>query len=88
MTKLEEKLKELEYKKIKTIYFEEDDTPVIIFEKPYCFHASIYIELFDDIIENYYIKNDYNNIVTQQAIDNLQQAFNVMQKDLDVLRKC
>ena len=75
MTKLEEKLKELGYKKreySKVQYFKRINGGII--------HLDI-TDLKSTYVEPVYI------IYSQQDIDNLQQAFNEMQKDLEELRK-
>lgn len=74
MTKLEKKLKELGYKEfVEEWYIKRIDNAEI----------HIYIgmkKIASDI--------DYKKLIsTQQDIDNLQQAFNVMQKDLEELKK-
>jgi hypothetical protein len=73
MTKLEERLKELGYKKrySKVEYFKRIYGGII--------HLTI-TDLKSTFVEPAYI------IYSQQQIDNLQQAFNEMQKDLEVLR--
>jgi hypothetical protein len=87
MTKLEDKLKELGYHKYQTTYFRDDDKPYIDFKKQYCYRATIHIELYDNKIDAYNVTTEYEYFTTQQAIDNLQQAFNIMQKDLEVLKE-
>ena len=80
MTKLEEKLLELGYKYIESIN---------CFGKKYSRFISIFIELNKDKSK----VNDYDTEYTtyrfkkQEQIDNLQQAFNEMQKDLEELKK-
>ena len=75
MTKLEEKLKELGYGKreySKVQYFKSIEGGII--------HLDI-TDLVSTYVEPKYI------IHFQQDIDNLQQAFDIMQKDLEELRK-
>ena len=79
MTKLEEKLIELGYiRTIKSYYNQYKKVykkKVIIIE--------IHFHRNNEIVG--YIGDC---ISTQQDIDNLQQAFNTMQKDLEVLKQC
>ena len=86
MSRLEKKLKELGYHKYQTIYYQDDDKPYIGFKKQYCYRATIHIELYDNKLDTYNVTTEYEYFTKQQAIDNLQQAFNEMQKDLEVLR--
>lgn len=89
MSKLEEKLDELEYFKIKTVFYNNyNDTPYIYYEKQYCYNVTICITLYDNKIDDYHLENDYSWVSKQQAIDNLQQAFNIMQSDLKELKQC
>ena len=88
MSRLEQKLDELEYFKTRTIYENYDDKPYIYYEKPYFYNVTICITLYDNEIDNYHLENDYSWVSKQQAIDNLQEAFNVMQKDLEILKEC
>lgn len=78
MTKLEKKLKELGY--------EERDYIHKIFFKD-LFPYLIFIKLEINKISNYAINSYYFSINSQQDINDLQQAFNIMQKDLEELRK-
>ena len=87
MSRLEKKLDELEYFKIRTIYNHYDDTPYIYYEKQYCYNVTICITLYDNEIDDYHLENDYSWLSKQQAIDNLQEAFNIMQKDLEELKE-
>ena len=87
MSRLEEKLIELGYRKTKTVYFAQNEIPYIFYEKEYCCRADICIILYDDKIEDYYVESDYIRFSKQQALNNLQQAFNEMQKDLEVLKE-
>lgn len=87
MTKLEEKLIELGYVKKQTLYLEDDTIPYIEFKKGYCYHVTICIELYDNKVDTYGIYEDYDFFTKQQAIDNLQKAFNIMQKDLAILKE-
>lgn len=79
MTKLEEKLIELGYKVsifqhryIK--YYEETDNYILI-----------QLSKYNDEIENCYLYCQ-SAFIIQEHIDSLQQAFNEMQKDLEVLK--
>lgn len=77
MTKLEEKLVELGYENVyANVYLKRLN--------------SIYSISFE-VYSNVYFYNTYREIKTfktQQDIDNLQLAFNVMQKDLEELKLC
>ena len=79
MTKLEKKLEEMGYKE--TPYGNwlkyHDDNGYFIFE----------IEILKKI-KGMVRPNMYTWFRTQQDIDNLQQAFNEMQKDLEILKEC
>ena len=79
MTKLEEKLIQLGYEKIiKHFYYEKTMDG-----------WRLSIELLEDKISHTCVFNFPVNrvfIETQQDIDNLQQAFNQLQKDLEVLK--
>ena len=86
MTKLEEKLIELGYE----IDREENDT-----ENDFCAckkgnnNADIIIGVWDNKIKSYYLYTYFTkHIRRQDTIDNLQQAFNEMQKDLEELKEC
>lgn len=79
MTKLEEKLLELGY--MKSFLFQTFEKHL----KDKC--CVIYITLnceTNEIIYSYIHNITY--IITQQDIDNIQQAFNQLQKDLEVLK--
>lgn len=82
MPKLEEKLLELGYR-INHDYPSWDD------EKQYCklFEDITLIIIATDLIKNSWITPYYKNIYTQQDIDDLQQAFNILKHDLEVLRE-
>ena len=77
MTKLEEKLIELGYN---NVYFN-------CYKKKFFRFIFITLELKNDKIWFYSVADLNNCFVTQQDIDSLQQVFNEMQKDLEVLRK-
>ena len=81
MTKLEKKLIELGY-----LYIKHND----YFKKKYSRFIYISIELDKDKLKvNDYgvdYKTDY--FKKQEQLDNLQQAFDIMQKDLEELKKC
>lgn len=86
-TKLEEKLQELGYHKYQTIYYDDYDKPYIDFKKQYCYRATIHISLYDNKIDTYNVTTEYEYFTKQQAIDNLQQAFDTMKKDLKILKE-
>lgn len=81
MTKLEQKLLELGYAQFANIK--------TYFQKEFNCALSKVIVLNDQLTE---VKGHkislYGVIRTQQDIDNLQQAFNEMQKDLEELKLC
>ena len=90
MSKLEEKLEELEYFKRCITYcdFDFDSKPYIYFEKHYCYNLTICIVLYDNEIDDYYLEHDYDKrIYKRQTINNLQKAFDIMQKDLEILKE-
>ena len=78
MTKLEQKLEELGYKKDKLIHFS--------YYKRYKYCTAIIINNggLTGVLDFRY---KLSSISTQQELDNLQQAFNEMQKDLEELKK-
>lgn len=88
MTKLEEKLIELGYEKTTTTYICDDDIPIIKFEKKYCYKATILIILYDNKIEDCFVETIYQRFMKQEQINNLQQAFDEMQRDLEELKLC
>ena len=77
MTKLEEKLIQLGYENIKNNRW----------VKEYDGNKNIFINTNENHneIKEYYI-HFYSFLECQQDIDNLQQAFNQLQKDLEVLK--
>lgn len=77
MSKLEEKLQELGYEYNKNFMY---------YRKEINDHIRINIEVFKGQICDYRIL-DTKVIKTQEHIDNLQQAFNEMQKDLAILKE-
>ena len=87
MTKLEEKLIELGYKKQKKYW-----SPFIDKNVKECWKENIHIIIDRDtnkIIENAsYVYAMLIECYSQQEINNLQQAFNEMQKDLEELKLC
>lgn len=80
MTKLEEKLKELGY-----VYIKHND----YFKKQYSRFIYISIELDKNKLKvnDYGVDYKTDFIRKQQQLDNLQQAFDEMQRDLEVLRE-
>ena len=80
MTKLEKKLIELGYEKYHKYAYKKD----------FGLKFSIWIVLKANnlnILNNWVSVGAFYPIRTQQDIDDLQQAFNVMQKDLEVLKE-
>lgn len=80
MTKLEEKLKELGYRKLKTIHndFGKEFNDYI--------NKYIYCDLYSEKINDFEVK-PFADINDQSILNDLQQAFDEMQKDLEELRK-
>lgn len=78
MTKLEQKLIDLGYKYIESIN---------CFGKKHSRFISIFIELNKDKskVNDYDVEYPIYRFKKQEQINNLQQAFNEMQKDLEVL---
>lgn len=87
MTKLEQKLDELGYKKQKKYW-----SPFIDKNVKECWKGNICIIIDRDtnkVIENAsYVYARLIECYSQQEINNLQQAFNTMKKDLEVLKQC
>lgn len=83
MTKLEEKLIELGYEK-REVFYQNND----IYRTKYIKSVNnvSYIEI--NVYENYTcsVINEYS-ITDQSIIDKIQQSFNTMQKDLEVLKQ-
>ena len=78
MTKLEQKLIELGYENIKDYY-----------TKSFGFSFNIYITFNTNNKPIGWVKEMPLYMFTeQQDINNLQQAFNIMQKDLEILKEC
>ena len=77
MTKLEEKLIELGYNETYHNYY----------RKKYFRFVFITLELKNDKIFFKSVSDLNNCFTTQQDIDILQKAFDIMQKDLEVLRE-
>lgn len=80
MTKLEEKLIDLGYKKLTHNYM----TRLTRYKKDFDF-SYIHFHIRDNEIDMYGVSPtcDYQ---TQYEVDDLQQAFNQLQKDLEVLK--
>lgn len=81
MTKLEQKLIELGYKEIECIN---------CFGKKHSRFISIFIELNKDKskVNDYDVEYTTYRFKKQDQIDNLQQAFNELQRDLEILKEC
>ena len=81
MTKLEEKLKELGYKQdltLKHLYFKNiDNTRILLWLNKSRTNITK---------DSGVLKNESIYVRKQQDIDNLQKAFNEMQKDLEILK--
>ena len=91
MTKLEEKLIELGYEETGDGYSSKRNDNFISYSK--LFHTSnlmaylICVDVYSNGYFHSYLLEERYYIRTQQDIDNLQQAFNQMQKDLEELRE-
>lgn len=82
MTKLEEKLIELGYEYRDYIFLKERN--YIKWIGKHNININVEIKNKKKIKSNYIVSSI---ILTQQDIDNLQQAFNELQKDLEELKK-
>lgn len=82
-TKLEEKLIDLGYEK-REVFYQNNNIYRIKYIKSV--NNVAYIEL--NVYENYTycVRNEYS-ITDQSMIDRIQQAFNIMQKDLELLKE-
>lgn len=84
MSRLEDKLIELGYEKREVSYQNNN-----IYRTKYIKSVNnvAYIEI--NVYENYtyFVRNEYA-ISNQSMIDKIQQAFNEMQKDLEILKEC
>ena len=80
MTKIEEKLNELGYE----LKYERENTT--IYKKDYKYYE-FQIEIIENVVVDGCLENQCNVFFIQQDIDNLQQAFNTLQQDLEVLRE-
>ena len=88
MTKQEEKLKELEKKLIILGYRRVLHSYGFTYIKNVKQHI-IHLEFFTKSLElDTAFVEVGQTIKTQETIDNLQQAFNEMQKDLEILKEC
>lgn len=94
MTKLEQKLQELGYEIDSAEYLHNKLISKILFKSfEFCsiearVHSSYALSIFTAIEPiNLKIKYEYDGFRKQEVIDNLQQAFNEMQKDLEELKK-
>ena len=79
MTKLEEKLIELGY---------EYQLDLECYKKQLSRFIHIFIEVVENKINDFGIYYNATYIRKQYQLDNIQQAYNEMQKDLEVLRQC
>lgn len=84
MTKLEAKLIELGYGKIKVTDFYSNKRPFVKHRKSWSIRINVLYNQNNKI--EHYIEPRY--IYSQHQIDNLQLAFNEMQKDLEELKSC
>lgn len=82
MTKLEEKLIQLGYVKIDSITYEK---PFIEGYIDICIELNVPWHKGDCIV-NAYVYDSFPILSTKEQLDNLQQAFNQLQKDLEELR--
>lgn len=84
MTKLEEKLIELDYKKD----FEFHSQKILIFYRKTKWHfASVQIVVDKELNEiwGYQVDIEDKKVTYYRQADDIQQAFNEMQKDLEIL---
>ena len=80
MTKLEQKLIELGYKE--TYYYKDKHKDMY----KYSYGNEINFIVYKNRIERSYIAS--STFVNQDNINDLQQAFNELQKDLEILKGC
>lgn len=80
ISKLEEKLNELGYE----LKYERENTT--IYKKDYKYYE-FQIEIIENVVVDGCLENQCDVFFIQQDIDNLQQAFNVLQNDLEKLRQ-
>lgn len=85
MTKLEQKLIGLGYKK-QPIYT-HNQRVILYFKNSFNYDMAIYYDCKSNKIIDEGVFTDAKIIRTQQHINNLQQAFNEMQKDLEILKE-
>ena len=82
MSRLEEKLKELGYKP----YYQSAYYDSFVKRVENIGNYNIILDLeTKKITMSYLVPNAIHN---REQLDNLQQAFNVMQKDLEILKEC
>lgn len=86
MTKLEQKLQELGYEKQPPHY--HNQRVILYLKNSFNYDMAIYYDCKSNKIFDEGIFTDARIIRTQQHIDNLQKAFDVMQKDLKELKLC
>lgn len=82
MTKLEQKLAELGYRK------EQLPNEITIYVKRYNYYFSFVIAINKEKVENFIYPEHIIYQIHKKDSDNLQQAFDVMQRDLEELKKC
>ena len=87
LSKIEQKIIELGYKKIKTVQFEGDLIPYIYFKKEHSNNINIYIVLYNDKIDDYGVDNGYQLITQRSVIKRLREAFNIMKQDLKNIKE-
>ena len=80
MTKLEEKLIELGYEKW------QFSLEYLTYIKPYNDNIDLNVNITNKIVDYFVYVGEFT-YKTQQDIDNIQQAFNQLTKDLEVLRE-
>lgn len=84
MTKLEQKLIELEYEK-REVFYQNNDIYRTKYIKSVNNVSYIEINVYESY--TYSVINEYS-ITDQSIIDKIQQAFDEMQNDLEELKKC
>ena len=84
MTKLEQKLIELGYEK-REVFYQNNDIYRTKYIKSVNNVSYIEINVYESY--TYSVINEYS-ITDQSIIDKIQQAFDEMQKDVEVLKQC
>lgn len=90
MTKMEEKLIELGYRRHQTYYYDTNkENKYTIYSKEYGCDLDIIIELLNnEKVDRHFLKNSYTEIEYLETIKRIKRAFNTMIKDIRELREC